>query len=66
MSGPHFNLKLPENKDFQELQERVAAIECRLAILRPNETLQAKYPSLQEAYDHYKLIEKLVNDQSQK
>ena len=56
-------LKLPENKDFQDVQARLAAIEQRLAILQPNETLQAKYPSLQEAYDHYKLIESLVNDQ---
>ena len=60
------DLKLPENKDFQELQSRISAIEKRLAILQPNETLQAKYPSLQEAYDHYKLIEKIVNDQNGK
>ena len=60
------DLKLPENKDFQDVQTRLAAIEQRLAILHPNETLQAKYPSLQEAYDHYKLIEKIVNDQNGK
>ena len=60
------DLRLPENKDFQDVQARLAAIEQRLAILHPNETLQAKYPSLQEAYDHYKLIEKLVNDQNGK
>ena len=60
------DLKLPENKDFQDVQSRLAAIEQRLAILHPNETLQAKYPSLQEAYDHYKLIEKIVNDQGAK
>lgn len=57
------DLKLTENKDFQDVQARLAAVEQRLAILHPNETLQAKYPSLQEAYDHYKLIEKIVNDQ---
>ena len=60
------DLRLPENDDFREVLERIAAIEQRLAILRPNETLQAKYPSLQEAYDHYKLIEKIVNDQGTK
>jgi len=54
------NLDLPSNSAFKELESRVAVIEKRLAILQPNETLQAKYPSLQEAYDHYKLIEKLV------
>ena len=55
-------LNLKENPEFQEVQRRVAAIEERLAILNPDETLQAKYPALQEAYDHYKLIEKLVKD----
>jgi len=42
------------------------AIEKRLAILIPNEELQARFPALQEAYDHYKLIEKLVNDGGKK
>jgi hypothetical protein len=53
-------LKLPENRDFQDVQSRLSEIERRLAILKPNEILQAKYPALQEAYDHYKLIERLV------
>jgi hypothetical protein len=56
-------LNLPDNKDFKEVQSRLDAIESRLAILRPNEELQARFPALQEAYEHYKLIEKLVNDQ---
>lgn len=54
-------LRLNENKDFQKLQERLSKIEERLAILEPNEELQEKYPALQEAYEHYKLIEKLVS-----
>lgn len=55
-------LDLPGNKDFRELESRIAKIEERLAILRPNEELQKRFPALQEAYEHYKLIEKLVND----
>lgn len=56
------DLNLPSNKDFQEVTDRLTEIEKRLAILRPNEELQARFPALQEAYDNYKLIEKLVND----
>lgn len=51
-------------EDFQKLSERLAGIEERLAILRPNWELQARFPALQDAYDHYRLIEKLVNDQN--
>ncbi len=56
-------LNLPDNSDFKELKDRIEGIEKRLAILIPNTELQARFPALQEAYDHYKLIEKLVNDQ---
>lgn len=55
------DLNLPDNKDFNELKERIECIEKRLAIVIPNTELQARFPALQEAYDHYKLIEKLVN-----
>lgn len=58
------DLSLLENKEFKDLMQRVADIEKRLAILVPNEELQRRFPALQEAYDHYKLIEKLVNDQT--
>lgn len=58
------DLDLKENKEFKELSERMADIEKRLAIVIPNTELQARFPALQEAYDHYKLIEKLVNDQN--
>lgn len=51
-------------KEFNDIKERISAIEDRLAIIRPDEALQEKYPSLKEAYDHYKLIEKLVKDQN--
>jgi hypothetical protein len=60
--GSTLDLDLSKNKDFAEVTERLAEIEKRLAILRPNEELQARFPALQEAYDNYKLIEKLVND----
>jgi hypothetical protein len=56
-------LNLPSDQNFKDMVSRIEAIEKRLAILIPNEGLQARFPALQEAYDHYKLIEKLVNDQ---
>jgi len=58
--GPDLN----DSKDFIEIKARLEEIEKRLAILKPNETLQEKFPALQEAYESYKIIEKLVNDQS--
>jgi len=58
------DLDLDKNKEFKELKHRISDIEKRLAIVIPNTELQARFPALQEAYDHYKLIEKLVNDQA--
>jgi hypothetical protein len=57
------SVDLKNNKDFQELSSKIEAIEARLAILVPNMELQERFAALQEAYNHYKLIEKLVNDQ---
>lgn len=57
-------LDLSNNKEFQELKQKIEGIEERLAILVPNTELQERFPALQEAYNHYKVIEKLVNDQS--
>lgn len=60
------HVDLPNNKDFQDMTKRIEKIEERLSILRPNEELHEKYPALREAYEHYMLIEKLVNDQNLK
>ncbi len=56
------DLNLEHNKEFRDLKKQIASIEERLSILVPNEALQARFPALQEAYNNYKLIEKLVND----
>ena len=48
--------------DHLILLKRIEAIEARLAIIEPNQVLQDKYPALQEAYEAYKIIERLVND----
>ena len=44
-----------------EIETRLETIEERLAIILPNDEFHKKYPALKEAYDHYKLIEKLVS-----
>lgn len=41
---------------------RLETLEARLAIIEPNQVLQDKYPALQEAYETYKIIERMVND----
>ena len=50
----------PSNDDFCKLQERVRNLEKCLCILYPNNTLHEKYPVLKEAYNEYRLIEKLI------
>ena len=43
--------------------KRMSTIEERLGIIaEPDEDLLGKYPALRDAYDHYKLVEKLVNE----
>jgi hypothetical protein len=44
----------------ESICNRLDAIETRLAIIFPDTDLIDKYPALREAYEHYKLIEKLV------
>jgi hypothetical protein len=53
---------VPSEEEFKNLMDRMVKIEERLAILEPNQELQDKYPALQEAYEAYKIIEKLVHD----
>lgn len=57
---------LTQDKDFKEVLSRLSTIEDRLCILQPSLELHDKYPALREAYENYKLIEKLVNEQSGK
>lgn len=62
--GTTISVDLLNNKEFTDLQNRMAALEKQLCILRANETLQEKYPALQEAYDAYQMILKMVQDQN--
>lgn len=50
------------DKNLNEIVARIEEIEKRLLILLPDNELCQKFPALKEAYDHYKLIEKLVSE----
>lgn len=45
--------------DGVSLKDTLVKIQERLAILVPDPKLLAKYAALQEAYDHYKTLERL-------
>lgn len=46
----------------RSLEQLFAKIEDRLAILQPDPTKLEKYEALRKAYDHYKLLEKLIHE----
>lgn len=50
----------PTKSDHEMLLKRIEEIEKRLFILQPNQELQDKYPGLKEAYEAYRIIEKMV------
>ena len=47
----------------QSLSDWMSAVEQRLSILRPKTELLEKYTALQEAYEHYKTLERLLHEQ---
>lgn len=48
---------------LQEVQKEIKQIKDRLCLLdNPDSNLMKKYPALKEAYENYKMIEKLVNE----
>jgi hypothetical protein len=46
----------------ESITRRLDLIEERLAILQPCFELHEKFPALKQAYDEYKLIERLIGD----
>ena len=46
----------------RSLGDLISQIENRLAILVPDPDKLEKYEALKKAYDHYKLLEKLVTE----
>jgi hypothetical protein len=64
------NLKVKGDAEFEgditlngkSLSKVLESIQDRLAILQPDPKKLAKYEALKKAYDHYKLMEKLIQD----
>jgi hypothetical protein len=46
--------------NMEKVMKRLEIIEERLLIVEPDLSLHEKYPALKEAYEQYKIIEKLV------
>lgn len=69
-TGNDANLIVKGDADFEgdlkikgkSILETLEAIENRLAILQPDPKKLAKYEALKKAYDHYKLMEKLIGE----
>ena len=53
---------MPLTQFMRTVEERLKTVENRLLILVPDEALLAKYEALKEAYEHYKLMEKLLTE----
>jgi hypothetical protein len=49
----------------RSLGKILETIESRLAILEPKPSKLEKFKSLKNAYDHYKLLETLINDEDE-
>lgn len=50
------------SNQLTNLDNRLKNIEARLVILIPDPQLLEKHKALKEAYDHYKLMEKLLTE----
>jgi hypothetical protein len=50
--------------DLDELSEFIKVMKERLLIITPNFEKHEKYAALKKAYDHYKLIESMIGDES--
>lgn len=53
-------------KDGSSLKKMIDDINDRLIILKPDPAKLEKYDALKKAYEHYKLLEKLLYDQDDK
>jgi len=48
--------------DGVDIKETLEQIKERLLILEPNFAMHEKYPALKDAYEQYKMLEKLLNE----
>ena len=63
MSGKELVIIDPETSEQVDVLASIKAIEERLLILRPNFEAMKQYPALKDAYEQYKMLEKLLMEQ---
>lgn len=65
LTGPNPKIKTDRNViDLDEAAETLEIVRERLLILVPAFEKHEKYPALKKAYEHYKLIEKIIQEES--
>ena len=64
ISGPSPTISTDKNKiNLDELADTISVLRERLLILIPNFEKHEKYQALKKAYDHYKMIEALIQEE---
>ena len=60
MKGKELQIQDPETDETVDVLAAIKALQERLLILQPNMELMDEYPALKDAYDQYKVLEKLL------
>jgi hypothetical protein len=60
VSADYTTWESPYPNETKELKERLEVIEKRLMIIHPDKELHEKYPALKEAYEAYRIVERLI------
>jgi hypothetical protein len=61
-SGTWITISSTTENSIKEMSSRIDELEKKLSILVENREAQEKFPALKEAYEAYKIIERLVYD----
>lgn len=65
ISGPNPSIATEKHViDLNKVAETLEIVRERLLILVPAFEKHEKYPALKKAYEHYKLIEKIIQEES--
>lgn len=64
-SSSSISLDLGTNPTIKSLLDSISRIESRLLILKPDPEKIKKYEALQKAYNHYCMLEALLQDEQQ-
>ena len=65
MTGKELEIQDPETNETVEVLGAIKAMQERLLILEPNFEQMEEYPALKDAYNQYKMLEKLLIENNQ-